>query len=137
MKVVFDTNIYISTLIKPAGAAAKAYSLWTKEKRFSLLTSELQLNEFRRVSRYPELKPFISSQRAGAMVNKLKLRATFILASGTVTVAKDPDDDFLLAMSLAAKADYLVSLDQKHVLSLGKIGETPIVSLAKFLPLFD
>ena len=78
MKVIFDTNLYISTLIKPSGAAAKAYTLWSKDKRFSLLTSETQLDEFRRVSRYPELKALISSQRAGAMVNKLRLRATLL-----------------------------------------------------------
>jgi uncharacterized protein len=137
LKVIFDTNVYIATLIKPSGTAAKAYTLWSKDKRFSLLTSETQLDEFRRVSRYPELKALISSQRAGAMVNKLRLRATLIAKTEAITVAKDPDDDFLLAMVLAAKADYLVSLDQKHVLSLGKIGETPMVSLAEFLTLFD
>jgi uncharacterized protein len=137
LRVIFDTNIYISTLIKPSGAAAKAYTLWSNDKRFSLLTSETQLDEFRRVSRYHELKALISSQRAGAMVNKLRLRATLIPKTEIINIAKDPDDDFLLAIALAAKADYLVSLDQKHVLSLGKIGETPIVSLADFLSLFD
>jgi uncharacterized protein len=137
LKVIFDTNIYISTLIKPSGAAAKAYALWSKEKRFSLLTSETQLDKFKRVSRYPELKALISRQRAGAMVNKLKLRATLITEHQPVMFARDPDDNFLLAIALAAKADYLVSLDKNHVLPLAKVGETPIVSLNEFLALFD
>jgi hypothetical protein len=44
-------------------------------------------------------------------------------------VSPDPADNFLLAMAEVGKADYLVTGDGKHVLSLGRHGRTRIVTV--------
>ncbi len=58
MRVVLDTNILISALIVPGGAPDALYQTW-RAGQFTLVTSEEQLDEFRRVTRYPRLRPFL------------------------------------------------------------------------------
>ena len=51
MRVVLDTGILIAALITRNTPPDQLYQLWRK-RRFTLVTSELQLDEFRRVTRY-------------------------------------------------------------------------------------
>jgi hypothetical protein len=46
--------------------------------------------------------------------------------------SRDPRDDFLLALSEAAKADLLVTGDKDDLLSLERHGSTAIVTAASF-----
>jgi predicted nucleic acid-binding protein len=48
----------------------------------------------------------------------------------------DPTDDFLLALSEAGKADYLVTGDKSGLLSLTRHRATRIVSARNFAALF-
>ena len=80
MRVVLDTGIYISFLINPRGAPSQAVSLWL-DKAFELVTSEWQLGEPRRVSRYKHIQPIITTHEAGTVINKLKRRARHLPGS--------------------------------------------------------
>jgi uncharacterized protein len=51
MRVILDTNILCSALLTPGGPTDRLYRAW-RDARFVLLTSEQQLEEFRRVTRY-------------------------------------------------------------------------------------
>ena len=84
------------------------YRAW-RAARFELVTSAAQLDELRRVSRYPKLKTILPAHRVGTMVNNMQ-RAIVLtqlppLSDGID--ADDPNDAFLLAMALAGEADYL------------------------------
>jgi len=59
MHVVLDTGILIAALITMDTPPALIYQAWRK-KRFELVSSEWQLDEFRRVSRYPKLRRFLN-----------------------------------------------------------------------------
>jgi uncharacterized protein len=50
-------------------------------------------------------------------------------------VPDDPKDDPVVATAVAARADYLVTGDRKHLLSVGAHGETRIVTPRQFLDL--
>ena len=132
MRVVLDTGILIAALITVNTPPAYCYKAWRK-KRFELITSEWQLDEFRRVSRYPKLRDYINPAEAEHMVNGLRRRATVYESLPTVDLCKDPDDNPVLAMALESKADFLVTGDKRDLLSMRRIGETPIVSAAAFL----
>lgn len=132
MRVVLDTGILIAALITVDTPPDKIYQAW-KKKRFELFTSEWQLEEFRRVSRYPKLRRFINPVEAGQMVNGLKLNAFVYASLPTVDLCKDPDDNPVLAMALESKADFLVTGDKRDLLSMDRVGMTPIVSAAVFL----
>ena len=56
MKVVLDTNVLISALISPHNPPDLILQSWLAGD-FELLTSEDQLEEIRRVSRYAHLQP--------------------------------------------------------------------------------
>lgn len=132
MRVVLDTGILIAALITVDTSPDKIYQAWRK-KRFELITSEWQLEEFRRVSRYPKLRKYINSTEAGLMVNGLRQRALVYQFLPTVDLCKDPDDNPILAIALESHADFLVTGDKRDLLSMKQIGKTPIVSAAMFL----
>jgi uncharacterized protein len=98
-----------------------------------LITSEWQLAEFRRVSRYPKLRKYLIPSEAGNMINGLRYRAHVLADLPTLEVSQDPDDNPVLAMAVAGGADFLVSGDKRDLLSLKVIEKTKIVTARKFL----
>ena len=134
MRVILDTNVLLGALISPHGPPDRIYRAW-RASRFDLVTSAAQLDELRRVSRYPKLKVILPAHRIGTMVNNMH-RAIVLdtlpqLPDGIE--ANDPNDAFLLAMALAAEADYLVTGDRRAgLLQRGILGRTRIVIPAIF-----
>lgn len=68
MRVVIDTGILIAALITRDTPPDQIYQAWRKQ-RFELVTSEWQLEEFRRVNRYPKLRKFLQPIEAGNLVS--------------------------------------------------------------------
>ncbi len=132
MRVVFDTNILCSALLTPGGLTDRLYQAW-REGRFQLLTSEEQMEEFRRVTRHPRLRPFIEPAAAGAMYNELRFLAVLIAKLPAVDASRDPADNFLLAMAQTGEAEVLVTGDKHDLLSLGSFQRTRIVTARQFL----
>lgn len=99
------------------------------------MTSTAQLDELRRVSRYPKLKSILPVHRVGTMVNNMQ-RAIVL---GTLPPPQDgmdlndSNDVFLLSMALASEADFLVTGDHRAgLLQRSNAGRTRIVSPATF-----
>ncbi len=132
MRIVLDTGILIAALITTDTPPGLIYQAWRK-KRFELVTSEWQLDEFRRVSRYPKLRRFLKPAEAGNLVNGLRLQATVLETLPTVDLSPDPDDNPVLAMAEASQAQYLVTGDKVDLLALGAIGGTRIVTARQFI----
>ena len=134
MRVILDTNVLLGALISPHGPPDAIYRAW-RAAHFELVTSTAQLDELRRVSRYPKLKTILPAHRIGTMVNNMQ-RAIVLntlppLPEGVD--ANDPNDAFLLAMAMAGEADYLVTGDRRAgLLQRGGIGRTRIVTPAIF-----
>jgi uncharacterized protein len=74
------------------------------------------------------IKPY----KAGRLVNALKELAETIGPLPRVERSSDPTDDFLLALSEAGKADYLVTGDKSGLLSLARHEGTRINSASEF-----
>ena len=134
MRVVLDTNVLLSALISPHGAPDIIYQAW-RAGRFELVTSTAQLDELRRVSRYPKLRVILPPHRIGAMVNNMQRSVVLDhlpnLPDGVEL--SDPDDAFLFTMALAGEADYLVTGDRRAgLLQRGSAGRARIVSPATF-----
>jgi putative PIN family toxin of toxin-antitoxin system len=132
MRAVLDTNILCSALLTPGGLTDRLYHAW-REGRFELLTSEEQLEEFRRVTRYPHLRPFIEPAAAGAMHNELRRLAVLVGKLPAVDASRDPGDNFMLPIAQAGEADVLVTGDKHDLLSLKKFERTRIVTARQFL----
>ncbi len=134
MRVVLDTNVLLAALISSHSPPDIIYRAWLAG-RFDLVTGVMQLDEVRRVSRYPKIKAILPAHRVGTMINNIQ-RAIVLntlppLPNGIE--ADDPNDAFLLAMSLAAEADYLVTGDHRAgLLRRASLGRTRIVTPAAF-----
>ena len=131
MRVVLDTNVLLSALISPHGAPDMSYRAW-RAARFEIVTSTTQLDELRRASRCPKFKAILQPHRVGAMVNNLQ-RALVLDHLPADVEADDPFDAFLLAMSIAGDADYLVTGDHRAgLLQREHVNRTRIVTPATF-----
>jgi len=134
MRVILDTNVLLAALISPHGHPDAIYRAW-RAARFELLTSQTQLDELRRASRYPKLKALLPAHRVGTLVNQLQ-RAVVLERLAPLPPGmevKDPHDAFLLAMAVAGAADYLVTGDGRAgLLQRGHLGRTRIVNPASF-----
>jgi len=134
MRVILDTNVLLGALIAPHGPPDVIFRAW-RSGRFDLVTSTAQLDELRRVSRYPKLKAILPAHRVGTMVNNMQRAVVLDLLPNLPEGIEinDPTDAFLLAMALAGEANYLVTGDRRAgLLQRGHFGGTRIVTPASF-----
>ena len=132
MNVVLDTNIILSGLISRNKAPRWILDAWL-EDRFTLVSSEWQLSEIRRVSRYERLRKRLKPHLVGGVVRRIHTKGIVLTDLPTLDLSPDPDDNPLLATAVAGRADVLVTGDKVHVLALGKVASTPIMSARDFL----
>jgi putative PIN family toxin of toxin-antitoxin system len=134
MRVVLDTNIMVSALMIQTGNPAAIYRAW-QEGHFTLLTCAEHLDELRATLRKPVIAERIKPYRAGGLVTEMKKLAEIVDALPRVRRSPDPTDDFLLALSEAGEADYLVTGDKSGMLVLDHHKSTRIVSARAFAAL--
>ncbi len=132
MKVVFDTNIYISALAIPGGRAEEAYRL-ARRGEFPLFTSMAILAETAQKLKDKFGWPEVEIARFLRAVAKV---GTILKTHSHLHILADEPDNRILECALAAEADYIITGD-KHLLSLKRYGEIPIIRLAEFLKLFE
>ena len=134
MRVVLDTNILVSAPIAPASNPAAIYSAWENGK-FTLLICAEQLDELRATLNKARVAHLIKPYKAGRLVNQIKRLAEDVGALPRVGRSSDPTDDFLLAMSEAGNADYLVTGDKSRLLTLDRHKATRIITASAFAEL--
>jgi len=135
MRVVLDTNIIMSALVAPAGKPAAILDAWLDGK-FTLLICAALVEELRGTLQKPRVAELVKPHQAGGLVNQIKKLAEDIDPLPSVERSPDPTDDFLLALSEAGNADYLVTGDKSGLLRLGRHRATRIVSAGEFAALF-
>ena len=136
MRVVLDTNILVSSLLSRLGYPASIYIAWFAD-RFTLVTCEEQIGELRVALRKLAVAGRIKPYMAGRLINDMREYGEIIDTLPRIERSPDPTDDFLLALSEAGKADYLVTGDKKGLLSLAIHKGTRIVSARKFAASFE
>jgi putative PIN family toxin of toxin-antitoxin system len=129
--VVLDTNVLLSGLLGDGGPPAQILDAW-RARRFRLVTSREQIDEFRRAANYPKLKPYLPRRAVGGIINQLRAAEVMLKRLRRAGDSPDPGDDYLLAMAIAAGADYLVTGDAA-LQALKRIGTARIVSPRLFL----
>ena len=132
LRVVVDTNVLISALLKANGNPAKVVSLW-RTGEFELVISSETIDELSRVLGYERIRTRVTPEEAERFLYLLQTAATIITPQIEVTaVEDDPDDDKFLGLALASDAEYIVSGD-KHLLSIKVFRGIPILTPVQFL----
>ena len=135
MRVVLDTNVLVSAMITSVGKHAAIVNAWV-EGKFTLVTCAAHVDELRSTLQKPRVVELIKPHKAGRLVNQIRKLAEDVGELPTVERSSDPTDDFLLAMSEAGNADYLVTGDKSGLLALDRHKATRIVSASNFAALF-
>lgn len=128
MKVVFDTNIYISAFVIPGGNAEKAY-LHAVDGHFELCTSVAILTE---LARKLEAKFGWEKQKIAQLIRSISNMATVFKTTPWLQVLSDDPDNRILECALEAIADFVVTGD-KHLLRLRTHEHVDIIRLSTFL----
>ena len=128
MKIVFDTNIYISAFVIPGGNAEKAY-LHAIDGDFELCASVAILTE---LARKLGGKFGWEKQKIAQLITSIGNLATVLETTPWLKAVADDPDNRILECALEAGADFLVTGD-KHLLKLGNYENFEIIKLSAFL----
>jgi uncharacterized protein len=134
MKVVFDTNVLISALIKPGKPTELLQKMAAKK---ALVLSKPILDEFVNVAQEGKIRKYVSDEDIDVFLRFLGTFAKVVEVSSKFNVVKeDPADDVILRTAYDAKATFIVSGD-KHLLSLGEFKGIRIVTINEMLQLLE
>ncbi len=132
MRLVVDTNVFVTALLTDKSLSSRLVELW-RERRFELITAKAQLDELRRVSRYPKIRSRFAPAVAGRLINELRNLTVMVAKLPQVTASPDPYDNYLLAIAAAGRADFLVTGDKRDLLLLGRYEGCRIVTVRECL----
>ena len=111
LRLVIDTNIVVSAALKPEGHQ-RTVLLIALTKPARLYVTEAILEEYREVLARPEFK--IRKGLRQQLLQLMKSHAHLVSPARALRLARDPDDNKFLECADAARADYLVTGNQRH-----------------------
>ena len=130
LRLVIDTNVLISAAIKPAGLQ-RTVLLLAITRPARLYVSRPILEEYREVLGRPELR--IRKGLRQQLLQLIKNHSHTVVPTCRLDVTSDPDDNMFLECADAARADYLVTGNQKHFPRFWK--KTKIITTREFISL--
>ena len=131
MKVVFDTNIFISAFVIPGGKAEAAYS-HALRKDFTLYSSVAILTE---TVQKLEGKFGWQQDKITSLLRAIAKVAIVIKTEPHLHLLQDEPDNRVLECAEAVDADFIVTGD-KHLLFLKHFQNTNVIKLSDFLKNF-
>ena len=131
MKVVFDTNIFISAFVIPGGKAEAVYS-HALRKDFTLYSSVAILTETAQKLRE---KFGWQQDKITSLLKAIAKVAIVIKTEPHLHLLADEPDNRVLECAEAAGADFIVAGD-KHLLFLKHFQNSDLVKLSDFLKKF-
>lgn len=101
MIVLFDSNVWVSSLLNPKGYPAKLKDLWLKDK-FSIVISPFIIDEIRSVLSSSRIKTKyqIEYSEIELFLELLILRAITVFPTGKINICRDIRDNHILEASL-------------------------------------
>jgi putative PIN family toxin of toxin-antitoxin system len=130
MIVVLDTNILISGLI--GAGPCREILRGLKASAFELGMTELLLAEFVFVVSRPKISSLISFAEKEALLEFIKFHSCLVESTAPVHICRDPEDDKVIDCAIAARADFIVTLDN-DLLILRKVADIPIILPQEFI----
>ena len=128
LRLVIDTNILVSPALKPDGLQ-RTVLLLAITKPARLYVTDAILTEYREVLARPELR--IRKGLRLQLLQLIKNHAQVVKPTRPLHAAKDPSDDKFLECADAARADYLVTGNQRHFPKFWK--KTKVITSREFI----
>ena len=128
IKVIFDTNVWISFLIGKRLSFIKNY---ISNGQITIVTTEQLLKEIKEVTSRGRLKKYFPQESVVELLELLETIAEKVEIKPTHFLNRDPKDNFLLDLIDFSKADYLVTGD-KDLLAHNPFKSATILTPANF-----
>ena len=136
MRVVFDTVVFVRSLLNPYSQAGKL--VFAYADGYALVLSEPVVREILEVLQRPEISRKIRAVAEMDMGKLLDLfsQAELVEPTAIPSVCRDANDDKFLATAVAGGVDVIVSAD-KDMLDLEVYQGIVIVDMAAFLGMLE
>jgi uncharacterized protein len=121
LRLVLDTNIVVAGLLWN-GPPRRLIELAIEGEAVELFSSPVLLNELSHTLGYSKFDKRIEgfgTSIAALVAQYAALVSLVVPASVLRVVAKDADDDHVIAAAVAARAELIVTGDRKHLLPIG------------------
>jgi putative PIN family toxin of toxin-antitoxin system len=128
LRLVIDTNVVVSATLKPEGLQ-RTVVLLAMTKPALWYVSDAIVSEYAMVLARPELK--IRRSLRQQLLPLIKNHTRVVSPSRLAQVTPDPADNMFVECADAARADYLVTGNQRHFPKFWK--NTKIISSREFL----
>lgn len=116
IRVVLDTNIFISGIFWEGNYSSQIISAW-KEGKIELVSSIAIINEF--VDTMRDFKITMEEEMIEEWRKMIIENAVMVVPTEKLDIVKDdPKDNKFFEAAVAGGAHYLVSQDRKHVLKI-------------------
>lgn len=132
MRVVLDTNVLVSFVLTKGETISRIFELWEKRDLDVLVNDEI-LVEVKQVMERLVGGGVIEKEEYRVFMQVLEKESEYVPSVSVVKASEDKKDNRFLACAKDGKADYVVSGDEKHLLSLGKFEGILIVSPKEFV----
>jgi len=130
LRVVLDTNIVVSAALRPYGLQ-RTVLLLALTKPARMYVSQEILAEYRIVLARPALK--ITKGRQQQLLQLVRNRAHIVRPRYKLGVTSDPEDNKFLECAGVARADYLITGNQRHFPRFWK--NTKVITSREFVSL--
>src|SRR5438876_563328 len=111
IRVVIDTNIVVSAMLRSGGLPEAVFNL-AVDRKVELYVSDPILAEYGEVLRRQRLA--ISQTKIESAMTRVREAVAMVVPTKAVVAANDPDDNVFLECAEAANADYLVTGNIKN-----------------------
>jgi uncharacterized protein len=133
IKVVLDTNVYVSALVSSSGPCVWIVDRWL-DGQLAVFTSGAIIDEIERVINYPRIakRHGLNEEEIAQYIKFLKFFS--IQTPGKIEVdviREDPSDNMFLSCAIEAKADFLISGDP-HIHRLETYDDVRILTPGQF-----
>ena len=128
IKVIFDTNVWISFLIGKRLASIKKY---ISNGDIIIVTTPQLITEIQTVTKREHLKKYFPKESVEELIELLNTIALVVEITPTYFKSRDAKDNFLLDLIHFSKANYLVTGD-KDLLELNPFKTAQILTPSNF-----
>ena len=131
MRVVIDTNLFVSALINQN--SRQRLNLVLEKMAIQILSDDALMAEVYEVINRPKFKKYVSQSEINDFYKLIQERTSRVETHSIILVSPDPKDDFLLVICLDGDADYLLTGNKIDLLDLVQFHKTKIITLTEFL----
>lgn len=134
LRIVLDTNIFISGLLLSASKAQQVFDQVTESQ--ILLMSDSTFVEIYQTFIRSKFDKYVSLEKRLNFIGSLRQKAEIVNVTETITICRDAKDNKFLELAVSGKADLIITGDQ-DLLVLNPFKNIEIITVNEFFIRFN